>query len=472
LLLLVKIMLIYDTQKESQIEQYKHVGTIHDLPPIYDYWYGQHIAPKIEQIFGIGHTSLSELYASELMPVMQHQDKESYVFASIGAGDASLEADIYRELKKLTNAEIIFECFEISTILIERGKIALENQGIQEQVRLIETDLNFWKSPKIYDGIIAHHSLHHIVELEKVFQEIAQSLSPTSVFVSGDVIGRNGHMRWPEALTLIQSIWQNMTEKYKYNRVTGCTEKQYQNLDCSDEGFEGIRAQDILKLLKKQFNFKKFLGYGNLIDLFIERIFGFNFDPNDPSDRAFIDKINVLNELLIDVGYLKPTYMFATMTIENCSEPLFYKHWTPEFCIREPETNPLDAANPQQKISLTGPIYQVSEGLRYYPDRWISSDFYVELNPCQPIKGISIEGFVPPDHPIPNTIAVNLNGEKYDYTIQSQGIFSVQLLFKSWQSEKFFISIKAEKCVNGYLEGINQDKRTLVFILQEIKAVT
>lgn len=463
-------MSIYNIKKQSQIEQYEHED-IHNLPPIYNYWYDQHIAPKFVEVFGISNTYLPEIYASELISVKQHQNQKSYVFASIGAGDASLEAEIYRQLKKLTNAEIIFDCFEISTILIERGKIALKNQGIQEKVRLIETDLNFWKSSKIYDGIIAHHSLHHIVELEKVFQEIAQSLSPNSVFVSGDVIGRNGHMRWPEALALIQSIWQNMPEKYQYNQVTGCAEKQYQNWDCSDEGFEGIRAQDILKLLDKQFNFKKFLGYGNLIDLFIDRNFGFNFDPSDSNDRDFIDKINLLNELLIDVGFLKPTYMFATMTIEDCRDPIFYKHWNPKFCIREPGTNPLDAANPQLKISLAGPIYQVSEGLKYYADRWISSNFYVELNPCQPIKGISIEGFVPSDYPIPNRITVNLNGKKYDYTIQSQGTFSVQFLFNSLQNDKFFISIKAEKCVNGYLEGINQDKRNLVFILQEIKAI-
>ena len=48
-------------------------------------------------------------------------------------------------------------------------------------------------------------------------------------------------------------------------------EEQYENWDCSEEGFEGIRAQDILKLLNKNFYFKKFLAYGNLIDIFIDR---------------------------------------------------------------------------------------------------------------------------------------------------------------------------------------------------------
>lgn len=463
-------MAIYDLKKQSQIEQYIDTD-IHDLPPIYHYWYVQHIAPKFRQIFGAAHSNISEFYASELISAYQNQEQKSYVFASIGAGDASLETEIYRQLKKLTNAEITFDCFEISPFLIQRGQMALKNQGLQEQIKLIETDLNFWKAPKIYDGVIAHHSLHHIVELEQLFQEIAQSLTPNGVFVSSDVIGRNGHMRWPEALALIQSIWQNMPDKYKYNRATGKREEQYQNWDCSDEGFEGIRAQDILKLLNQQFKFKKFLGYGNLIDLFIDRNFGFNFNPDDASDQEFIDRINQLNELLIDVGFLKPTYLFATMTISEYSEPIFYKHWSPNFCIREPETNPLEAANPQLKINLGGPIYQVSEALRYYDDGWISSNFYVELNPCQPIKGITIDAFVSSDSPIPNQIQINLNGKKYIYKIHNQGQFSIQLLFDGFQAQKFFISLKAEKCVNGYLKGINQDKRNLVLILQEIKAV-
>jgi len=33
--------------------------------------------------------------------------------------------------------------------------------------------------------------------------------------------------------------------------------------DCSKQGFEGIRAQDILPLLVKKFSFRSFLGFGN-----------------------------------------------------------------------------------------------------------------------------------------------------------------------------------------------------------------
>ena len=46
--------------------------------------------------------------------------------------------------------------------------------------------------------------------------------------------------------------------------------------------FEGIRAQDILPLLVERFTFDEFIGFGNVIDPFVDRSFGPNFDIASP----------------------------------------------------------------------------------------------------------------------------------------------------------------------------------------------
>jgi hypothetical protein len=104
------------------------------------------------------------------------------------------------------------------------------------------------------------------------------------------------------------------------------------------ESFEGIRAQDILPLLVQKFNFDLFLAYGNVVDIFIDRCFGHNFDASDPVDRAFIDKVHLIDEAAIEEGLIKPTHLTAVMTKQTFqpSPPRFYKHLTPEFCIRWP----------------------------------------------------------------------------------------------------------------------------------------
>ena len=149
-------------------------------------------------------------------------------------------------------------------------------------------------------------------------------------------------MRWPEALELIQGIWKFIPDHYKTNHQLKRVEQQYQNWDCSKKGFEGIRAQDILPLLVKKFSFRSFLGFGNLPDIFIERGFGHNLSVDNPHDTGFIDFLEDLNTLLIDLGYLKPTMIRAAMMRYRSNAPAArcHRHWTPEFCVR--------VANPQR----------------------------------------------------------------------------------------------------------------------------
>ena len=70
--------------------------------------------------------------------------------------------------------------------------------------------------------------------------------------------------------------------------------------------------------------------------MFTSRGFGASFDSNDEHDKAFIDFIQYLNDLLIDLGHIKPTRMCAVMVLESEGPTKTYKNWTPEFCIREP----------------------------------------------------------------------------------------------------------------------------------------
>jgi hypothetical protein len=173
--------------------------------------------------------------------------------------------------------------------------------------------------------------------LENLFDEIVKCLLPNALFVTNDVIGRNGHMRWPEALEIINSMWRFLPDRYKYNHLMKRFESTYENWDCSQQGFEGIRAQDILGVMIEALNFVRFLGFGNLTDIFTDRCFGPNFDVKLHADKAFIDFLHELNVILIDHGYLKPTVMFAVVSNEKLENPVkCWRHWTPEFSLRRP----------------------------------------------------------------------------------------------------------------------------------------
>lgn len=161
--------------------------------------------------------------------------------------------------------------------------------------------------------MIANQSLHHVVELEHLFDQIRFSMSEDGSFIVSDMIGRNGHQRWPEALEVVESIWRDLDEKYKFNNQLRRQEDKFLNWDSSGAGFEGIRAQDVLPELIRRFSFEFFYGYGNVIDIFVDRSFGPNFDPEDAADRALIDKIQAMDIEMLGDGRLTPTHMFAVM---------------------------------------------------------------------------------------------------------------------------------------------------------------
>ena len=210
--------------------------------------------------------------------------------------------------------------------------------NVEDFIELKEGDFNKWQPDKesIYDLIIANQSLHHVLELEHLFDSIHKGLTNKGLFLTSDMIGRNGHMRWDEALKELKPLWDELPKKYKYNQILRRQENHYINHDCSTRGFEGIRAQDILPLLVERFNFELFVPFANIITVFIDRPFGNNFDVNNPSDLEFIDRVHAVDDNLILNGTLKPTQMLAAMTKgKQLNETkLVNPILTPKYCIR------------------------------------------------------------------------------------------------------------------------------------------
>jgi hypothetical protein len=219
--------------------------------------------------------------------------------------------------------------------MLKRGAELASEKQLADHFEFLTTDVGHWQPTHPVAVVMAHHSLHHILDLEDVFANIRKAIGTTGYFLTCDMIGRNGHMRWPEALDIIHNIWRAMPDRYKYNHQLKRFEAMYENWNCSTEGFEGIRAQDILPLLVQEFQFEAFIAYGNLPDIFVDRSFGYNFDVEKLEDREFIDRIGALNDRLIGEGVIKPTQMMAVLRGQSTGKLCCFEHWTPEFCVRK-----------------------------------------------------------------------------------------------------------------------------------------
>ena len=332
-------MTSYKDKVNHQIKQYQSVGKqrregadIEELPGVFHYWSNRYILPLIQDIFGVN--SIYELYTQNFTTSIL--SSRCFRLLSLGCGDCSFEVEIAKGLLGKGVNDFVFDCFELSPHLISLSRERIDAAGLANHFQFTECDINTWDGHGCYAGVMAHQALHHIVSLERLFEQIRKVMTPESVFVVSDMIGRNGHMRWPETLDIVQGIWAFLPDHLKYNQQLDRFDEIFVNHDCSVQGFEGIRSQDILPLLVENFHFDRFLAYGGLPEVFIERAFGHNYNPNDPKERAFVDFLEMINRLLIDLGYLKPTMMFAVLDLKNGGTRC-YRHWTPEFCVRKEE---------------------------------------------------------------------------------------------------------------------------------------
>ena len=322
----------YKEKYEMELDIFNKVENVHALPGIFHYWSHMHLRP---QFLEMGVRGINEFFY-DYMSAECKKDDSLQTFVSIGAGRCEIEMQVVEMLVALGHKNFILECMDINTNMLQRGHDCAAQKGLDQYMRFVTGDALGWNPKKeLYSVVMAHQSLHHVLDLEVLFEKVNKSIGGKGVFLTSDIIGRNGHMRWPEAMQEINKIWAKMPLRYKYNHALKRFEETYENWDCSTEGFEGIRAQDILLLLRNNFSFEIFLGFGNLIDIFVDRAFGHNFDPKLEEDQKFIDKVAKLDDQLIKSGALKPTHIIAAMRASSVAFPKYYKHLTPEFCTRK-----------------------------------------------------------------------------------------------------------------------------------------
>lgn len=284
-----------------------------------------------------GFTNPYDFFFEYLQRVVRTNPEGITSIASLGSGNCELEVMLAEKLLANGLDQFQIDCLDINAAMHTRGKLLAEQKNVQEHLNFVEADFNFWKpAKKSYSAIMANQSLHHVQELENLFSAVSRALKDGGTFLISDMIGRNGHQRWPEALELINQFWDELPESYRYNRQMSRKEETYINHDCSTSGFEGIRAQDILPLLVERFNFEFFLPYGNIIFPFVDRSFGHNFDAGSPWDMDFIDRVHLADETGMLSGHLKPTSMLAVVCNEPVSTVVRDPRLSPEGCIRWP----------------------------------------------------------------------------------------------------------------------------------------
>ncbi|MCL4113151.1 UNVERIFIED_CONTAM: hypothetical protein GTU68_065787 [Idotea baltica] len=323
---------LYEDRIGEELDRFEKEIDMHALPEIYHYWSNKFVLPMLQEI---GCQSVEDFFFNELIDIGARVDSETLNFVSLGSGNCEIEVALAQRLQRAGLFKFRIECVDLNPQMMNRGQSLAELEGVSEFMNFVTSDLNQWSPTTRYNGVIAHHSLHHINELEDVFHEVKNCLADNGSFIISDMIGRNGHQRWPEALERVHAYWKELPDSYKFNMLLNRHERLYENWDCSHEGFEGIRAQDILPLLNEYFSCKTFIGFGNLVDVFVDRCFGHHFDANASWDQEFIDRIHKEDEDGFASKTLTPTHMFGIFSTRPEKEPFYSRGISPMQAIRK-----------------------------------------------------------------------------------------------------------------------------------------
>jgi ubiquinone/menaquinone biosynthesis C-methylase UbiE len=321
----------YAEKVAEELNQFHNQPKWHELPAMASYCAQKFWQPKIQ---AVGFADINEFYIAYIVRLYAAR-QGTLQLISIGAGRCALELTMAQALLARGITDWEFHCLDLNQEMLAAGERQVSAAGLGAHFKFLQTDITQWQvKPDYYDFIFACHSLHHFTELEILFEKIHASLKPSGYFVVNDMIGRNGHRRWPEALAILEVFWRTLEPRHKYNHSTRQTDEAYVDLDCSQYGFEGIRAQDILPLLVRTFSFEMFLGFGNVSDIFIDRVYGHNYDPESEKDRYIIDAVATFDDFFIEQGFYKPTHILAAMMKQGLApQTRCYKHLTPEFCV-------------------------------------------------------------------------------------------------------------------------------------------
>jgi 2-polyprenyl-3-methyl-5-hydroxy-6-metoxy-1,4-benzoquinol methylase len=160
---------------------------------------------------------------------------------SLASGYCGHELDLARGMTRSYR----ITCTDLNETMFEKAKDVAEQEGLS--IEFLEDDLNFTRiAPGRYDLIFAHAAIHHVINLEHLFEQISAGLSPTGILHLTEVIGKNRKLIWDRNERYANALLDLLPE-----RLTRGIRLAVHETDA--DGMEGIRQEEIYPLLRKHF---------------------------------------------------------------------------------------------------------------------------------------------------------------------------------------------------------------------------
>ncbi|MCS6890435.1 MAG: class I SAM-dependent methyltransferase [Rhodovarius sp.] len=293
---------------QAEITNFEGREEIHRHGPLFHWRLSRVLRPALLRAFG--HYDIYAVYAEAIAGAVLRTGLDTVL--SLGCGDGVQEIRILRRAEELGLPAFRIIGFELAPGVVARANALADAEGLRHRFEARACDLNArLPHEERVAAVMAHHALHHLVGLERLFDSLLARLPSEGILVTFDMIGRNGHRRWPEVQDFLDKVWALLPEERRYDHLFRRATPAFEDWDCAIDGFEGVRAQDILPLLAQGFIPERFIAWGAFTELFTSARFGPNFDLTQDEDLAFLEGMIGLEQRFLAERRTTPTEMAA-----------------------------------------------------------------------------------------------------------------------------------------------------------------
>jgi ubiquinone/menaquinone biosynthesis C-methylase UbiE len=296
----------YDAHVREEIEHYGNIykdgegreTLVQPVPPVWTEMEAR-AAALVRRLTG------DDLYGHV---VRRLQQRPGARMLSLGSGPGGIEIDL---AGRIDTAAIV--CTDINAELLALGRQRAAER--QLNIDFVEADLNTVDLPaREFDLVFCHASLHHVIELERLAEQICRTFRPAGELIAVDVVSRNGYLMWPENRAVVQAIFQSLPEQYRLNHTAYAAPRIDRGIweaDTSASGMECARSEEILPILERHFSVREFVPYFAICRRFFDTMYGPNYDLSRLLDNAIVDWVWQLDLHYLETLQLRPETFFG-----------------------------------------------------------------------------------------------------------------------------------------------------------------
>jgi 2-polyprenyl-3-methyl-5-hydroxy-6-metoxy-1,4-benzoquinol methylase len=211
-----------------------------------------------------------------------------------------------------------FHGIDISEQAIAEARETAKREGLPLTYEV--ADLNFVELPKkTFDLVVAQTSLHHVLFLEHVAEQVHGCLKDDGYLWIHDFIGETQGQYDPKRLSLINRLLAILPEKFRTNRITGKTKKK---VTAAEPGhlsspFEKIRSGEIVTVFESWFTIEWGREFGAFLHWVVPLGTRLAFTENADT-KALFELLMLLDQLCIEEGIVRPTGGQYLMRPRSC----------------------------------------------------------------------------------------------------------------------------------------------------------